>query len=323
MKLINYFLSKSNSYSFYKSNYESLKKRDYSNRKKISKFSNEIEMLQIENNNLTKENKKIVAENNRLTQENEILIEQKDRLDTIISDIKISDEYNKKINEELKYAFVFNDTIKQSSWLKNKDFSLINAAANYSFIYLLYKIINDTQPKNILEMGLGQTSKLTTQYVDYFEDTMLYILEGDSDWIETFSQKLNLDGNVEIFDMDLEEFEYNGTNNIRFKDVSNVVADNKFDLIIIDGPQGFICKDNKNINLEYSRTNIWELIPNNLNDDFIIVIDDYERNGEKNTMHRVEELLKDNDINYYTYSCNGLKTQYAIFSEKYKFIQWI
>ena len=99
MKLINYFLSKSNSYSFYKSNYESLKKRDYSNRKKISKFSNEIEMLQIENNNLTKENKKIVAENNRLTQENEILIEQKDRLDTIISDIKISDEYNKKINE--------------------------------------------------------------------------------------------------------------------------------------------------------------------------------------------------------------------------------
>ena len=61
-------------------------------------------------------------------------------------------QWGHNINNELKYAFVFNDTIKSSKWLKEKDFSLVNSAANYSLMYSLYRILNDAQPKNILEL---------------------------------------------------------------------------------------------------------------------------------------------------------------------------
>ena len=52
------------------------------------------------------------------------------------------------------------------------------------------------------------------------------------------------------------------------------------------------------------------------------IIDDYERLGEKNTMNRVEELLNEKGIEFYTFKSIGLKEQYVICSEKYKFISW-
>ena len=92
-------------------------------------------------------------------------------------------------------------------------------------------------------------------------------------------------------------------------------------MIIIDGPQGFIdyppfkCSN-------YSRTNIWDLIPKNLADEFIIIIDDYDRIGEQNTIKHVEELLNKENIRFDKFITKGLKTQCIILTEKYKFVKW-
>lgn len=172
-------------------------------------------------------------------------------------------------------------------------------------------------------MGLGQTTKLTSQYAKYFNDAKLTVLESDETWIENFSKNLEISENIQILNLDVETFEYNNTINLRFKDISKIVEDEKYDLIIIDGPRGFIVKDGKNELLDYSRSNIWQMIPSNLADDFIIIIDDYERKGERNTMDHTKELLKENDIDIFSYTSKGLKTQHAIFSEKYRFISWI
>ncbi len=228
-----------------------------------------------------------------------------------------------KNNNELKYAFVFNDTIKESSWLKRKDFSLVNSAANYSLMYSLYRILNDAQPKNILELGLGQTSKATTQYANHFKDAKLTIVEGDQDWIDIFSQNLEISDNVEIVQLDVGEFEYDNTTTYRFKDFLDVAGSEKYDLIIIDGPQGFIDTDEGRQLLHYSRTNVWQLIPDNIADEFIILMDDCERKGETRTFNHVKELMEKNNIEFYEYKCSGLKTQRAILSEKFRYISWI
>ena len=89
--------------------------------------------------------------------------------------------------KEINYAQIFNDTLKESIWLTKKNFSLNRAASNYSFMYTLYRILDEVQPKNILEMGLGQTSKMTTQYAKYYKDSHLLIVEGDQLWIDNFS----------------------------------------------------------------------------------------------------------------------------------------
>lgn len=200
---------------------------------------------------------------------------------------------------------------------------MVNSAANYSFMYSLYRILNDAQPKNILELGLGQTTKLTSQYAKYFDDAKLTVLESDEDWIENFSKNLEISDNIRIVNIDVETFEYNNTINLRFKDIDKIVESEKYDLIIIDAPRGFMEKDGKNELLDYSRANIWQLIPSNLSDDYIIIMDDYERKGEQNTMDHAKELLKENNKEIFSYTAKGLKTQHAIFTEKYRFISWI
>ena len=254
---------------------------------------------------------------------NHDISEMNKNINSIQSNLLNINHSEELINNELKYAFVFNDTIKNSKWLKEKDFSLVNSAANYSFMYSLYRILNDAQPKNILELGLGQTTKLTSQYAKYFDDAKLTVLESDEDWIENFSKNLEISDNIRIVNLDVETFEYNNTINLRFKDIDKIVESEKYDLIIIDAPRGFMEKDGKNELLDYSRANIWQLIPSNLSDDYIIIMDDYERKGEQNTMDHAKELLKENNKEIFSYTAKGLKTQHAIFTEKYRFISWI
>ena len=102
--------------------------------------------------------------------------------------------------------------------------------------------------------------------------------------------------------------------------MEDVVGDNKFDLIIIDAPQGFIFNPGYHL-FDYSRSNIWNLL-DNLADDFIIILDDFNRQGEKNTMSHLEELLKERKIDYYHFQSSGIKDQYAICSENYRFVTW-
>ena len=162
---------------------------------------------------------------------------------------------------------------------------------------------------------------MTTQYAKYYNDSHLLIIEGDQLWIDNFSNKLNIESNVDIVQRDVETFTYNDTENLRFKDFDEATRDNKFDLIIIDGPQGFISEPEFH-ELEYSRSNVWSLIDNNLADEFVIIIDDYDRQGEKNTMARVEELLREKKIEFYNFKSTGLKEQYVICSSGYRFVSW-
>ena len=176
------------------------------------------------------------------------------------------------------------------------------------------------EPKNILELGLGQTTKLTSQYANFFTDSKLLTIDGDKDWIDNFKENLIISENMDIVYNDLETFTFRDTENLRYKNIKDTVKDEKFDLVVIDGPQGFFSPGFRM--LDYSRSNIWELIPDNLADDFVIVIDDYERKGEKNTIAIVKELLDENNISFSTFNSIGLKEQFVIASDKYKFISW-
>ena len=303
-------LNNSSSFKYYKENYENSLNEIDQLKKIIKTKDDEIKDL---SQKLDKEKKQVKELNKNLKRVRDAIINLRNNMFT-----KFREE-NLKINE-LNYAFLFNDTIKNSDWLKQKNFSLNNAASNYSFMYTLFRVLDEVKPKNILELGLGQTSKLTTQFVDYFSDSNLIIVEGDQNWIDHFSNSLNLNKNVEIVQRNLETFNHNGTENLRYANLNDVVKDDKFDLIIIDGPQGFIM-DPEPRELVYSRANIWNIL-DNLSQDFIIIMDDYNRDGEKNTMKHVEDLLTEKGITYYTFKSNGLKEQFVICSEKYQFVSW-
>lgn len=215
---------------------------------------------------------------------------------------------------ELNYADLLHDSITQSSWLKDKSFSLFGWAANYSFIYTLYRILDKVNPQNILEMGLGQTTKLTSQYIAYKNpQAELDVCEHSQEWIDIYKTDLPTAKNIKINHFDLEYFEYDGKQNDKYAGLTDFVGNKKFDIIIVDGPVG----GGKNL----PRSNILDLVQNNnLAENFIIIFDDAERMGEKTTIAKTKELLKTKNIEFFSFERNGIKRQHIITSKSKAYI---
>ena len=167
-------------------------------------------------------------------------------------------------------------------------------------------------PKNILELGMGQTTKLTSQYAqNKNKEALVQIIEHDEEWIKYFSSQFENSENVKTYKKDLETFTIYNSQNDRYSDLQDVIINNKYNLIIVDGPIG--------ANKQYPRTNVVDLIPNNLAEDFIIILDDVNREGEKNTADLIFTTLEKNNIKYYTGYRNATKQQLIITSESCKF----
>lgn len=216
-------------------------------------------------------------------------------------------------NLELIEAQIFNNLINNSHWCLKRDFIPLKAAASYSLLNILFIILENFKPQNILELGLGQTTKLTSQYVqNKNQNANVQIIEHDKEWIEYFSSQIEKSSNVQLIKKDLCEIEINGTFNEKYENLLDTTKDKKYDLIIIDGP---ISKDFK-----YPRSNIVELIPQNLAEDFIIILDDTNRDGEKNTARLIRKAFKDAGIKYYETTRFGIKGQFIFASESRKFV---
>ncbi len=219
--------------------------------------------------------------------------------------------------KELTYAHLLHDGIKESSWLKNQTFDLHNWAANYSFIYLLFRILDKIEPRNILEFGLGQTTKLTTQYIVYKSpEAYLNVCEHSLDWIKIYQPELPKHEHIRINHLELEYFEYRRKKNDKYAGLLELLGDQKFDLIIVDGPVG----GGKNL----PRSNVVDLICHeNLSEDFVIIFDDAGRAGEKNTIRRTQAALRKKAIAFQTFERFGIKRQAYIVSKSRAFVDFL
>ena len=127
--------------------------------------------------------------------------------------------------------------------------------------------------------------------------------------------------NVVISHCNLERFKYDDKDNLKYKDLNDTIKNQQFDLIIIDGPQGWLPTSPVTLQ-EFPRSNIWDLVETNLKEDFVIIIDDYDRMGEQNTVKILKERLHECEIEYDFFVIGGLKKQAVLFSRKFKFIKW-
>ncbi len=218
-----------------------------------------------------------------------------------------------KLCSEVLYANYFHDCIKNSNWLLNQTFRPSKGAANYSFLFLLFNVLENSNVKNILELGLGQSSKVTTQYVkNKCPEAKLTIIDNNKNWIDTFAPTLDKSSNIKI---ELRDIEKLPDKSLRYKAENFVQKNEKFDLVIIDGPLGMSQKT--------PRSNILDLIPDNLSDNFIIILDDYERAGEKHTAKLIFKKLKALNINFNTSVTSGMKRQLLITSGECGYLHWI
>ena len=273
----------------------------------------------IKQNDLLKQNQIYLQKENSVlkSQIEETKKELQKNKNDILTQLAEFKNKNQRNYQELNYADLLHDTIHQSNWLKDKTFSLFGWAANYSFIYLLFRTLDQVCPTNILEFGLGQTTKLTSQYiVNKNPSAQLNICEHNQDWINIYKKELAKSENIKINHLDLEFFEYDNKQNDKYKNIIQVTKNQKFDLIIVDGPVG----GGKNL----PRSNIHDLIKNdNLANDFIIIFDDAERKGEQETIRITKDLLIEKNIQFSTFSRNGIKNQFIITSPSREFLKFL
>ena len=72
-----------------------------------------------------------------------------------------------RYQKDLYYGQLFNQVTLNSEWLCDKSFAPGRMAVDYCYLYTMYHALNVVEPTNILDVGLGQTSRMFSQYAKW------------------------------------------------------------------------------------------------------------------------------------------------------------
>ena len=217
-------------------------------------------------------------------------------------------------NNELLWAKIWDDTKAGIEWAQNlPSLSPGRWAAGYPYIYVMTRILNELEPHKILDLGLGISSTLISKYLDFnnFSDSLHTIVEHDENWVNFYKKKnyLSKYSNITIQKC-IEKYISNSKYNA-YEDLKSVVKNNKYSVISIDAPIG--CD-------HHSRRDIVDLLPDILEKSFVIIMDDCERAGEKETVEEIKQVLNKHNIEFAESVYSGMKDTCIITSKNYKFL---
>jgi hypothetical protein len=263
---------------------------------------------------LSKENQELNEANQKLMQVNNALMSKNQESFKKLLEVAELSKMAQKASDEAVWGLVFQSAIEGSDWLKNRTFYPGRWAAGYQLLYVLFRILNDMKPISILELGLGQTTRMLSQYVNENSNVSHKIVEHDKRWIEFFTTDYPLTEKNEINFLELiHETFLDDDNVLVYKDFKETFVDKKFDMIVIDAPFGGTAK-------KFARIDVLKLIPDSLADSFVIVIDDANRHGELNTISHLKKMLREQEIEFEENFYRGNKNAYVIASSDNAFL---
>lgn len=233
------------------------------------------------------------------------------KIKKIISENRFRQEQQILLSKELEWGHIYHDSIRGKKWLENLPLNVGRWAGNYSFFYVLNRILQDFKPKAILDLGLGESSKFISSFLENdLIDSEHTIVEHDENWISEFQNRVTLTNRSNIVYCPIKEIEIKGHKSNSY-DGFNEKVKGKFDLYIVDGPFGSV---------RYSRYNIISKIEEfDLNDEFIILFDDTNRRGEKDTLEDIINILQRKKFEIFIGYYQGNKSNSVIATKKYRF----
>lgn len=272
---------------------------------RLNKIENQLHTLELFQKNILDEQANCRSNNIEALKKLEEQIQK-----SIDRNLSISSEL-KRIVQEFGWAITFADSIK-NTWLASVNLSLGRWAIGYPFAYILFRTLEAQKPLDILELGLGESSKIILAYKNYACNEgggNHTIVEQSKAWIKFFKKNNEkLLGNTELVQLDYEFSKFRSFENVRvFRNFKEKFINKKFDLICIDAPIGGDMKD-------ICRVDILSILPNCLNSSFVILLDDYNRQTEKNLAKILLEELDKNNISYITGCYEGEKSTLLIAS---------
>jgi hypothetical protein len=220
---------------------------------------------------------------------------------------------NQDTLNELYWANIYHDSIRGKAALENLGLNIGRWAGNYTFFYVLNRILNDYQPQRIIEFGLGESTKFIATHIEnYAPDSEHTVIEQDENWKTAFLNRFQVSDKTSIKILPLTTRKINGFETNSYAEIGAKITE-KFDLYIVDGPFG---------SDHYSRYDIVTLAEKlEKGDEFIIIMDDYNRKGEQETTEALAQLFEQKGIVIHKGKYTGLKSVLILATDKYQYIK--
>ncbi len=176
---------------------------------------------------------------------------------------------------------------RKETWLSSLSISPGNWAVGYQWFYIATQTLLALKPKHILDIGLGQSSKLFAKYVESMPDAKHLVVEHNPAWIDFFKNDFIPSDKTSFCCLDLVEGVVDGLKCPHtYLDFHVTMKNRKFDLISIDAPFGVRERGGGG-----ARVDILSILPDCLSEKWVVLLDDYNRKGEKRTAAKIEEKL--------------------------------
>lgn len=234
------------------------------------------------------------------------------QIKTLVQENRVNHKILRLSNKELEWANIYNNSTKGIQFLDTLPLNIGRWAGGYAFFYILHRILNDYKPLKILEFGLGESTKLIDAYLkNELTETTHTVLEQDSDWESAYLKRVNFSSRTQIKVLPLVKKTVKSFEVWGYQDVEIHIKDN-YHLYVVDGPLG---------SDRFSRYDIVSLTENlTKDDDFIIIFDDFNRAGERDTFKELNLTFKERNIPVVKAVYQGNKAVAVMASLHYKYI---
>ncbi|UUY02898.1 hypothetical protein LRS13_19760 [Svornostia abyssi] len=200
---------------------------------------------------------------------------------------------------------------KRTDWLTAPPLSSPGGGtASFSQLYLLLSILREGEFSRVLELGVGKSTSLIQQWAAAHEAETVHV-DDDAEWLA------------------LTVKDQPGATAIHAPLRPTSVAGHKidwygadrppggFDLVLVDGPQAWTG------DLKFNRLGALEWVPDVLAPEFIVLIDDASRPGERELATLAEAKLRNAGLEVQPRDVVGSNSQALLVTPKYRFAAYL
>lgn len=198
-----------------------------------------------------------------------------------------------KREDVLESLFHFYKIAGKIQWLKNipglHEFN--GSTIDFACGKVLFETIYSLKPRAILELGIGLSTRIITQYAENTPKVQHIVVESSKEWVQRVKPLLCPVTEIKL--LELQKVYFGDFYRNEFIGFSDTFKGKKFDLIFIDAPPAFVSQKQE---VTPTRQDIVSLIPDILSEKFALIIHNYNRKGEQSTCKLIEEKLTGSKI---------------------------
>jgi hypothetical protein len=197
---------------------------------------------------------------------------------------------------ELFYQQVFDSAVARSG-IAVPPLYPVGSAANASLLYAIFRLADEFPGLAWLELGAGQSTLLIGALNRAGRIASALTLEHDPDWASRIGARVGHE--VRAVPLRRAEVQQNST------EIYDFSPDNRVDIALVDGPVGTSRR---------SRWGALKALEESLADEFVVVFDDAERPGERET---IACFLAAKPVAGHVF-VHAMKSQCLVFTPKYR-----